>query len=46
MIKNREKISARKGESLFVVEGKNDILIVGVMFFLLAFLLVGGFFLK
>ena len=35
-----------KSESLFVFEGKSDSLIIGVVFLLLAFFLLGGFFLK
>jgi hypothetical protein len=35
-----------KGESLFVSEGKNDFLLIGIIFLLLSFFLMGGFFFK
>jgi len=35
-----------KGDSLFVFEGKSDSLIIGVVFLLVAFFLLGGFFLR
>jgi len=35
-----------KGDSLFVFEGKNDFLLIAVIFLLLSFFLMGGFFFK
>lgn len=35
-----------KNESLFVFEGKNDFLLIGIVFLLLSFFLMGGFFFK
>lgn len=46
MSKHQQKIPSSKTASLFVFEGKNDFLIIGIVFLLLAFFLFGGFFLK
>lgn len=46
MQKFAKRDSSIKSESLFVFEGKSDSLIIGVVFLLLAFFLLGGFFLK
>ncbi len=35
-----------KDDPLFVYEGKNDFLLIGIIFLLLSFFLVGGFFFK
>lgn len=40
------KGSSLKNERLFVFEGKNDFLLIGIIFLLLSFFLVGGFFFK
>jgi hypothetical protein len=44
--KKNKKYSAIKGESLFVLEGKNDFLLIGIVFLLVSFFLMGGFFFK
>lgn len=46
MHKFDKRTSPIKSESLFVFEGKSDSLIIGVVFLLLAFFLLGGFLLK
>lgn len=46
MSRFEKRSSSIKSESLFVFEGKSDSLIIGVVFLLLAFFLLGGFFLK
>lgn len=46
MSKFEKKSSSLKSDSLFVFEGKSDSLIIGVVFLLLAFFLLGGLFLK
>lgn len=46
MSKHEQKTPLPKNTNLFVFEGKNDFLIIGVIFLLLAFFLLGGFFLK
>jgi len=44
--KKSKRHSSLKNEGLFVFEGKNDFLIIGVIFLLLSFFLLGGFFFK
>jgi hypothetical protein len=46
MSKFEKRPSPVKSESLFVFEGKSDSLIIGVVFLLLAFFLLGGILLK
>jgi hypothetical protein len=46
MIRNRPRSSEEKTGSLFVFEGKNDYLIIGIVFLLLAFFILGGFLVK
>jgi len=40
------KKSKKYSDSLFVFEGKNDFLIIGIIFLLVSFFLMGGFFFK
>jgi len=46
MSPNREKIPVLKKNSLFIFQGKTDILLIGLFFILLAFFLYSGFFLQ
>jgi hypothetical protein len=40
------KKSKKYSDSLFVFEGKNDFLLIGIIFLLVSFFLMGGFFFK
>lgn len=44
--RKNKRHSSLKSESLFVFEGKNDFLLIGIIFLLLSFFLLGGFFFK
>lgn len=44
--KKSKRYSPLKSESLFVLEGKNDFLLIGIIFLLVSFFLMGGFFFK
>lgn len=45
-LKKNKSNSPLRSNSLFVFEGKNDFLLIGVIFLLLSFFLIGGFFFK
>lgn len=42
----KRKILEAKSTSLFVLEGKNDYLLIGLLFLFLAFFLLGGFYFR
>ncbi|MBK8813465.1 MAG: hypothetical protein IPN69_22440 [Acidobacteria bacterium] len=46
MLKKTPKPSETSSSRLFVIEGKNDFLIIGVVLLLLAFFLFGSFFFR
>lgn len=43
MNRNKGKVSS---SALYVIEGKSDLLVIGIMFLLLALFLFGSFFIK
>lgn len=46
MPKTKVKLSSSKTSSLFLFDEKTDYLLIGLFFLLLAFFLLGGFFLR
>lgn len=46
MDKTKRKFDESKSTNLFVFEGKNDYLLIGLLFLFVAVFLFGGFFLR